>query len=95
MRSSMAVSSHDSKSGVTGSPIHSPNRSILVYPPGAGASHETSGGSAVIGLAWMIQRVPSASIAHSMSWGIPRAVAMRRASLATRTAWRGSMACSG
>ena len=41
MRSSIAVSSHDSKSGVTGSPIHSPKRSMRVYAPGAGESHET------------------------------------------------------
>ena len=80
MRSSMVVSSHDSKSGVTGSPIHSPKRSMRVYAPGAGGSHETSGGSAVIGLAWRIHSVPSAPIAHSMSCGVPRALAMRRAS---------------
>ena len=95
MRSSMAVSSHDSKSGVTGSPIHSPKRSMRVYAPGAGESHETSGGSAVIGLAWRIHSVPSSPIAHSMSCGVPRALAMRRASLATCSAWRRSMACSG
>ena len=79
----MAVSSHDSKSGVTGSPIHSPNRSIRVYAPGAGESQDTSGGSAVIGLACRIQSLPSPSIAHSMSCGVPRASAMRRASSAT------------
>jgi hypothetical protein len=91
----MRVSSQDSNSGVTGSEIHSPKRSWRVYAPGAGASQATSGGSAVIGRAWTIHSVPSASMAHSMSWGVPRLPAMRRASRATSAACDASIAASG
>ena len=90
----MAVSSHVSKSGVTGAPIHSPRRSCRVKAPAAPGSQETCGGSAVIGLACRIQSVPSASIAHSTSCGRLRTVAMRFASVATAIACRSSIADS-
>lgn len=54
-------------SGESGSVAHSAAcMSLIHFPPGIGLSQLTSGGSAVIGLAWKSQR-PSPSMAHSTS----------------------------
>ncbi len=93
-RSSIRVSNQFSKSGVTGSPSHSPSRMWRAQAPGSEAFHMTGSGRAVIGRAWR-RNSSSPTSAHSMSWGTPtKCASTRRASAATASAWFASMAPS-